>query len=132
MIEPELKTQLEENAALVVKNFTSHTEFEFGLNQASVEWVDGFINRQRAREDFSPSLVDGLTSTLGSFLGECIIAAYGGAWDKTDGGLGIVFDDKNAAYPINKVRKHLENGEEDSIYSFFTMIPLVYPHLQSS
>lgn len=129
-MDPELKENLKKNAVLVIKQFKADVEFEFGCNEKSVKWVDGFINRQRAREDFSLELVGGLTNTLGSFLGECIIASYGGDWGFTDDGLGVVFDDENAAYPIGKVRKHFENGEEDSIYSFYSIIPLVYPHLK--
>ena len=41
---------------------------------------------------------------------------------------GIFFsneNDKNAAFPFNKVRKQLLHGEGDSILSFYDVLPVV-------
>jgi len=100
----------------------------FGFNRASVEWVEGYIERLRSSGDFSGKQDFGsLPSVLGSFLGECIVQTYGGEWRNEDGWWGIYFNDRNAAYPFNKVTKQFENGRDggDSILSFFDTIPIV-------
>lgn len=98
----------------------------FDYDADSVEWLDGYINRQHAREDIDEETVNGMVSVLGSYLGECIRHTYGGEWRASEYGWGIFFDATNAVYPISKTRKQFENGEEDSIYGFFKMIPAVY------
>ncbi|MBF0398491.1 MAG: hypothetical protein HQK78_17075 [Desulfobacterales bacterium] len=88
--------------------------------------MDSFLNRQRERNDLTPELCSGLVNTIGAFLGECIIAEYGGVWEHTDDGWCVSFDQTNRAFPFTKVRKQLENGPDDSIYSFFTVIPMFF------
>ena len=66
-----------------------------------------------------------MATALGAYVGEAIIATYGGAWayfDEVDQ-WGIRFDDGNGAFPIAKVHKQLEDGEYDSVFSFFTTLP---------
>lgn len=114
--------RIQKNAQVVIEQFSPLSGIDFGLNRASVEWVEGFIERQRAREDFDPGNTAGLTNVLGSFLGECMIAEAGGEWRLFDGqGWGIAFDGDNAAYPFTKVAKLFRNGLEggDSILSFY-------------
>jgi hypothetical protein len=121
------------NADLVIETLGPRSGLEqFGFNAPSVEWVDGFIERQRLREDATPEFLEKMVSILGSFLGECIIRTYGGRWTFGEFGWGVHFDEKNAAYPFSKVQKQFDNGNGDSIYSFFRMIPLAIPHLASS
>lgn len=114
---------------MVVSQFRELTEFEFDYNLESVEWVDGFINRQREREDYSVELGEKMTSTIGSYLGECVIKCHGGSWKETSEGWAIEFSDGNMVYPFSKTVKQFENGAEDSIYSFFTTIPVIFKSL---
>lgn len=119
------------NAALAVEQLGAASGLaHFGYDAPSVEWLDGFIERQRVREDVGPEFVEKLVSVLGSYLGECIIRSYGGRWALSDHGWGIEFDEKNAAFPFAKVRKQFANGKEDGVYSFFTAIPLVFRSLR--
>jgi hypothetical protein len=71
-------------------------------------------------------LVDGLVSVFGSYLGECVINCYGGYWENEDGQWRVSFNVENAVYPFGKVRKQFENGAEDSIKSFFEIIPIIF------
>jgi hypothetical protein len=120
------------NADLVVEKLGPSSDVEpFGFDEASLEWLDGFIERQREREDATPVFVDRMINILGSYLGECIIRSYGGRWSRGEEGWRVELDAKNAAFPFAKVRKQFENGEEDSVYSFFTLIPLVFPGLRA-
>jgi hypothetical protein len=121
---------MEEQIKELARTFISRCSEKLGVNleydRASVEWVDGYIERVRPHLD-EPS-IDGLASWIGSFLGECIIANYGGEWRESDVMWGVFFseaNDKNAAFPFNKVRKQLSNGATDSILSFYDVIPVV-------
>jgi hypothetical protein len=112
------------NAELVVSVAAKQLGEAVGYDEAGVRWLDGYIQRQHEQGD--PANRDGLVSTLGSFLGECIVRTFGGEWAEVDGSWCVRFDDRNAAFPFAKVAKHLEHGAEDSVLSFFTVIPVVF------
>jgi hypothetical protein len=121
-----MEDKIRANAELVIKQLGPLNNLEFGYNAESVAWVDGFIEQQRNRPDIDKNAIDGLVNVLGSFLGECIIWCFGGNWQNADGEWCVRFDDENAAYPFNKVRKQFTNGQEDSIKRFFEVIPVMF------
>ncbi len=112
------------NAELVVSLATQQLGETVGYDEAGVRWLDGYIQRQH--EQGSPANRAGLVSTLGSFLGECIVRSFGGEWAEVDGAWCVRFDDRNATYPFAKVGKQLEHGAEDSVLSFFAAIPVLF------
>ena len=112
------------NAELVVSVARDQLGEEVGYDEAGVRWLDEYIQLQH--EQGNPANRDGLVSTLGSYLGECIIRSFGGAWAEVDGAWCVRFDDHNAAYPFAKVSKQLEHGAGDSLLSFFIIIPVVF------
>ena len=121
--------RIRENADLVVAQLGAESGLErFGFDAPSVAWVEGFIERQRVREDASPELVERLVSVLGSYLGECVVRSHGGRWSCGDDGWCVAFDEKNAVFPFAKVRKQFAHGKDggDGVHGFFTMIPLVF------
>jgi hypothetical protein len=126
--------QLQANAKLAISTLSPLSDIAaFGYHRESVAWVEGYIGRQCTRTDLAPETLEQLTQVLGSFFGECVIRCYGGRWRRDEGGWGVQFDDSNAAYPINKVRKQFDNGVEggDSILSFFDSIrPLSHRNKQ--
>jgi hypothetical protein len=101
-----------------------HLDTEVGFDETGVRWLDGYIRHQHEQGD--PANREGLVSRLGSYLGECIVQSYGGAWAEVDGSWCVRFDERNAACPFAKVGKQLECGAEDSVLSFFTLIPVVF------
>lgn len=111
------------NVQLAIDKLGPLSEIDFGPNRESVEWVEGFIERQRARPDFDPDKTAGLAAVLGSFLGECIVAETDGEWKwhEEAGCWGVEVRDDNVAFPFAKVEKQLRNGVEggDSILSFY-------------
>jgi hypothetical protein len=121
-----LEDKIRQNAELVVSQMSPLCGFDFGYDARSVAWLDGYIERQRARADITQELVNGLVNVLGSYLGECVVRCYGGHWQSEDGQWRVSFDGDNAVYPFTKVRKQFENGAEDSIRSFFDVIPVVF------
>lgn len=94
---------------------------EFGLDDASVDWVDGFIERQRVRADVQRD-PGALLSVIGSYLGEAIIVATGGHWAE-DAQAAIVVEFANGDWcaPFAKVAKQFEVGHAggESIAEFY-------------
>ncbi|MEO3792996.1 hypothetical protein ABGB14_22505 [Nonomuraea sp. B10E15] len=121
MEEDELRL-IQENVTLAIDRLGPLSDVDFGLNRESVEWVDGFIERQRSRPGFDPEQIDGLVGVLGSFLGACVAAATDGHWRRTDDGAwGVLLPDGSMAFPFTKVRKQFRGGAEEgeSIAGFY-------------
>lgn len=116
------REQIQANVSLAIDELGPLSDVEFGLNRESVEWVEGFIERQRARPEFDPEQLGGLVGVLGSFLGACIAHATGGDWHRSDDGRwGVLLPDGSTIFPITKVRKQFRDGAEagESIMSFY-------------
>lgn len=93
----------------------------FGFNDASVDWVDGFIERQRQRAEVR-SDPGALLSVIGSYLGEAIVTATGGRWaEDPQGALVVAFPNGDWCAPFAKVAKQFEMGHEggESIAEFY-------------
>jgi hypothetical protein len=100
----------------VVEKFGASSGLEhFGFDAPSVQWVEGFIEHQRVRKDVGPELVGKMVSVLGSYLGECIIRAYGGKWSLGEAGWCVEFNAENVVFPFPKVENQFANGAEDGI-----------------
>lgn len=106
--------------ASVAESMGAHLSYD----EESVKWVDDFLSR--TREEYSEEQRERLAAMAGAFLGECIIENFGGAWDLDEYGWAIHFDEETAVYPFSKTWKHLENGPEDSIYSLYSSIPVLF------
>jgi hypothetical protein len=102
------------------------SELNLKYDAESVKFIEGFIERNKSSMDKEAS--KGLINSLGSFLGQCIISNYGGHWaiDKETNAVCIAFDDLNKVYPFAKVSKQFENGLEDSVSSFYSIIPTLF------
>jgi hypothetical protein len=122
-----MEDKIKRNAELVIQQMGQVCGFNFGYDAQSVAWLDGYVERQRARPDMTPELTNGLVSVFGSYLGECVINCYGGYWEEEAGEWRVSFDSENAVYPFAKVRKQFEGGPGDSIKSFFEVIPAIFP-----
>src|SRR4051812_20860053 len=104
------------NAQLVIESTKQQFGQTLAYDQASVEWLDEYIERLR-KQKYAEEDIDKLINVFGSFLGECIRHQFGGQWvDEQDNWL-IRFDPQNAVFPFNKVLKQFKNGSEagDSI-----------------
>lgn len=91
----------------------------------SVKYLEGFI--ERVKPEFPKEDWGGLINSCGAFLGQCVIENFGGYWEKdNNGNIGIYFSEGNKVYPFARVTKQFENGLEDSIFSFFRIIPTAF------
>lgn len=114
------------NAALVLDELgpiSGLQPFDFGPQ--SVAWVDGYIERQRQRMD-DPAAVASLVSVLGSYLGEAVIKAAGGAWAVHERDeIGVRFETGDWCFPFSKVAKQFAcgtaEGGGESILSFYNV-----------
>ncbi|WP_072386081.1 hypothetical protein [Hyphomicrobium sp. CS1BSMeth3] len=114
------------NAEMVLAVARNEFQQDIGFDAAGVRWLDSYIQGlvDKGEVDTSETLCD----NLGSFLGTCIIEAYGGRWQDTEHGWAVVLDGDLAVFPFNKVLKHLTEGAEDSVLSLFNGIPALRAH----
>lgn len=117
------------NAELVISVAAKQLGQTISFDEAGVRWLDGYIQCQHEQGNLGNR--EGLVSTLGSFLGECVVHRFGGQWAEVDGSWCVRFDDRSTAYPFAKVAKQLEYGAEDSILSFFAAIPVLFRHRET-
>lgn len=101
-------------------------QLNLNYDMNSVKFVEGFIERQR--NNFDSEQREGLINSIGSFVGQCIIINYGGHWqvDQDTQTICVALDEKNKIFPFAKTARQFQNGLEDSVYSFYSIIPTVF------
>jgi hypothetical protein len=122
--------QVRANAAWVAENFGKQSGIEpFAHTPESVEYLDSFLERQDAMVKTSEASVNKFVGLFGAYLGECIIATYGGEWQESPQGLAIAIQSRTQHHtlqPFHKVYKRITNGSEDSLGFYFAeFIPQV-------
>jgi len=116
--------KIQANARLVIEHLGPASGLnDFGLNAASLRWVDDFIARMRGSADKATR--EKFSSILGSFLGECVITQYGGKWEWSDDHLGVRVNERLTFFPFSKVSKHFQNEDGDSISAAFEIIGIL-------
>ncbi len=124
------EAKIRENARTAVETFGSLSKrgAAFGYNRDTIAWVEEFLEEQRRKPHTSTADNERLLQLVGSYLGECLIRTYGGAWRDDGNDWGIFFDELNAAFPFRKARKQFENGLEagESILGLFEAIPIIF------
>jgi hypothetical protein len=116
-------TQIKKNAQWVIDNFGPESGVpQFGYNAQSVAYLDTFLDRQGESLRASDQSTDRIVSLLGSFLGEAIIASYGGNWQQSEAGIAIVLESGAQVHfvnPFHKILKRLTNGQEENLHAYF-------------
>ena len=116
--------QIKKNAQWVIDNYGPQSGLpQFGYDPQSIAYLDEFIDRQGASFSSNEQSSDRIVSLLGAFLGEAIIATYGGAWQQSEQGLSLCIQSGGQVHilqPFHKVYKRLTNGPEDSLHFYFT------------
>lgn len=124
-VPPDLQAKIRENGELFRRTIREQLEVELDYDAAGVEWTDGYINR--IREGFDEQHRQGAVMVIASFLGECLVKQYDGRWNYVNGEMAVDClageDVRIDAFPFSKVWKQFENGPEDSIASFYRVIP---------
>lgn len=117
----DIPAQLKEAAQGVVRVFREQFGQELTYDKEGVIALDAYI--EQIRETTEPEVRDALVTSFGAFLGEAMIASYGGRWGQQEGRWGVLIADKIWGFPFAKVLKHFEDGTGDSVRSFFTAVP---------
>jgi hypothetical protein len=124
MEHPEPTEAIHANAQLAITQLGPLSRLAtFGFDRESVAWTDGYLSRISASGELTDKARDGLVKVIGSFVGECVIRRYGGTWQEVDDRWGVVVTTRIIVFPFDKVRKQLINGSEDSVLSFYDLIP---------
>jgi len=139
-----MRRLIHSNSSYVLDLGLSLTTFGFTYDAETVKWLDGLINYLRDPSgpiDNAQSPLhdydqwartwriedrDDQVSLLGAYLGAAIIENFGGEWDLDDQGWHVRFDEANRAYALRKVAKQLASGAADSIFAFYSSIPLLF------
>lgn len=123
----DLRDEFKRLARSLIEMFGQDLGVTLSYNEESVEYLDGYIVRNRAAiVEKTGGECGGLVNGIGSFLGECIIANYGGQWKQSEkGAWGVYFENGSAAFPFAKVWKaFFEDGQYDSIASLYRISKL--------
>lgn len=125
----EVQEAIDKNSQLVRSRMPEVAGIPFEYDEASVEWLDGYINRMRDEFGDEPGR---LSQVLASYIGESIRRKYGGRWVDVDGSIGVEIRTDFIVFPFNKVDKQFENGPEDSALSFYRSIPVLLDHASTA
>jgi len=114
------------NAYLVVAAAQDELGRDVGFDADGVRWLDTYI--QRLHDQGGVDEPEALCDRLGSYLGECVVQAFGGTWQEMEHGWAVIVDGDLAVFPFNKSLKHLLDGAGDSVLSMFNSIPALIAH----
>lgn len=111
-----------------------HFGVEFSYQPEDIEQMDSVILPKCRKWLDDGTLTEqgawNVAVMFGVYLGETMLRnfaeKFGYHWGTPDGNLPVLMKDKgNRMSPITKTHKCLLNGEEDSVYSFYTVSMLV-------
>lgn len=125
----EVQEAIDKNSQLVRSRMPEVAGIPFEYDEASIEWLDGYINRMRDQLGDEPGR---LSQVLASYIGESIRRKYGGRWVDAEGSIGVEIRPDFIVFPFNKVDKQFENGPEDSALSFYRSIPVLLDHTSTT
>lgn len=115
---PEQIAEIERRVSIVQRELGAAAKIDFNFSDASIKWLDGFIQRNRKH------LGDDLVLAFGAYFGETIRVRYQCDWiDLGGGAVALRCPPESVLFPIEKVAKQVDNGGEDSIYDMYKAIP---------
>lgn len=116
--------QIRENAAWVAENLGRQSGVDpFAYTAESVEYLDRFLEGQQAQVKASALSVNKFVHLLGAYLGECIIAVYGGEWQESPEGLAVVIraaTQSRHLQPFHEVYERIAHGREGQLATYFS------------
>jgi hypothetical protein len=118
-----IKDSCREFCELALKHYGKRLTYD----EASLRWVEEMII-DKVGQTLTGEDQRSLIGMVGSFLGEALIASYGGEWKqdpKFGWGVYSVLGGENAFFPFAKTEKRFKQEEGESISHFFVFIPEV-------
>ncbi|WP_437185405.1 hypothetical protein SH668x_002509 [Planctomicrobium sp. SH668] len=115
-------------AQLVVKVFAEEFGVHLEQNAFAVDQISKYIEILREMSPLSQEAEENTVTTLGAFVGECILHQLGGEWRHTNGWWGISLREGITAYPFVQVRSQLHQGAEQSVLRYFLCLESLCNH----
>lgn len=110
-------TRLREACGLFVK-LARDAGRELALDEGGVEWAEQYVRAVRPVESADQLRVQ--TALVGAYLGECLIAAYGGGWSDADGEWAVDLGERGRVHPFRVTEAELKGDDGGgSILSLF-------------
>jgi hypothetical protein len=115
--------QIKKNAQWVIDHFGPQSgQADFGYNAESFAYLDAFIDRQGASFRANEPALDRIVSLLGAFVGEAILATFGGQWQDSEQGVGLsIMRDGQIHFlqPFHQVYERLTDTSANRLHSYF-------------
>lgn len=113
-----VRRQLRDHADGLVRTL-ARVGIELEYDHAGVRAIDRYVEDNRAL--WSADDCDRMALAIGAFLGECMVAVYGGQWrEDAERGPGVHLPAADiTAFPLTKAGKHIRGDHSDSVASFF-------------
>jgi hypothetical protein len=90
---------------------------ELALDEAGVEWAEAYVRAVRPVD--SPDQLRVQTALVGSYLGEALIAVYGGAWSDAEGEWAVELGERGRAHPFRVTEAQLRGDAGPSVVELF-------------
>lgn len=116
---PQAIKQIDKAYLQTVNDFKEYGIKEFGYDETSIKTLSDIITSERA--NYSENTKKILPNLWGAYLGNAIIKNFGGKWVIYNNQYVVMVggEKTHICFPIQKVQKHILNGEVDSIYAFY-------------
>ncbi|HEY4259388.1 MAG TPA: hypothetical protein VGM98_04485, partial [Schlesneria sp.] len=88
-------------------------------------FLEQFLVSDEAVVTATPLNINKYVHLLGSYLGECIIANYGGEWDRSPNGMAVVIHTPTRVrqfHPFEKVYKRITEVTDHSLAVYFSKL----------
>lgn len=108
--------RLREAARLFVK-LAKDAGRELELDESGVEWAEQYVAAVRPVE--SPDQLRVQSALVGSYLGEALIAVYGGEWSDADGEWAVDLGERGRVHPFRVTEAQLRDGSGQSVIEVF-------------
>ena len=116
----EKRAAVEHDCGILVRLARHVFRREIRYDEESIKWLAWLIEFSRNKPQEQVKM--NLKTSIGCFLGETIIARYGGEWVVTESrDMGVRLPDQTVAFPFLKVSKQFNNGDADNIWGMFKM-----------
>ena len=109
-------SRLREAAALFVK-LARDAGRELELDESGVEWAQQYVDAVSPVE--SPDQLRVQSALVGSYLGESLIAVYGGEWSDADGEWAVDLGERGRVHPFRVTEAQLRDGSGQSVIDVF-------------
>ncbi|MGY3265592.1 hypothetical protein [Lysobacter sp. HA35] len=118
-------TTLRSYADNLLQSLRSNVSPSLGYDAESIKWLSDDVSAQRAAYSGEPKVK--VANIYGAFLGTAIIEHYkalNGRWVENQEGMGVLLPEHSKiVFPITRVFKQIEDGDDYSMLSIFLAIP---------